>query len=88
MTILPITLSLPYVFLFGFDQERSLAITSFAICGFSNVASIGIMMGALIGMIPERKSELSELVIRAILVGNITSFMTACFSGKALNIVE
>lgn len=63
------------------QQERSMAIATFSLCGFSGIGSIGIVLGALVGMVPERKSDLSQMVIRAVLVGNTASYMTGCFAG-------
>jgi nucleoside permease NupC len=55
---------------------------AFNLCGFSNIASIGIQLGALGAMAPSRRSDLSKVIIRAMIAGNIACFMTACISGK------
>ena len=56
-------------------------ITTYALCGFSNFASIGIMMGVLGAMAPDRKSDAAGMAVSAMLAGNIACFMTACVAG-------
>ncbi|MFN9970547.1 MAG: nucleoside transporter C-terminal domain-containing protein [Phycisphaerae bacterium] len=57
---------------------RSAAIMTYALCGFSNFASIGIQVGGIGGLIPERRTELSRLGLRAMIGGTIACCMTAC----------
>jgi CNT family concentrative nucleoside transporter len=56
----------------------------FALCGFANFSSIGIQLGGIGGMAPERRSDLARLGLRAMLGGTLASFMTACFAGLLL----
>lgn len=63
-------------------QDRSTVIATYALCGFSNVGSIGIMLGALGAMAPTRRQDLSKIVVRAMICGNVACFLTACISGK------
>ncbi|XP_071158639.1 solute carrier family 28 member 3-like [Mytilus galloprovincialis] len=65
----------------GILQDRSVVISTYALCGFSNISSIGIQLGALGAMAPSRRSDLSKVIIRAMIAGNIACFMTACISG-------
>ncbi|XP_060066328.1 solute carrier family 28 member 3-like [Ylistrum balloti] len=65
----------------GILAERSVVISTYALCGFSNISSIGIMLGALGAMAPSRKSDLSQVVFRAMIAGNVACFMTACIAG-------
>ena len=65
-------------------QVRSEIIATYALCGFANLSSIGIQLGALGPMAPSRKGELAQVVLRALLGGIVTSLMTACVAGKAL----
>ncbi|XP_021374213.1 solute carrier family 28 member 3-like isoform X1 [Mizuhopecten yessoensis] len=65
----------------GVLSERSVVISTYALCGFSNISSIGIMLGALGAMAPSRKSDLSQVVVRAMIAGNVACFMTACIAG-------
>ncbi|CAG0891715.1 unnamed protein product, partial [Darwinula stevensoni] len=65
-------------------SERSEIIATYALCGFANLGSIGILMGALSGLIPERRSEISKLVVRAMIAGNMACLLTACVAGTLL----
>lgn len=62
-------------------QPRSLVIASYALCGFANFSSIAIQIGGIGGLVPERKSELAQLGLRAVLGGSLASFITACYAG-------
>ncbi|KAL8560386.1 hypothetical protein ACOMHN_006117 [Nucella lapillus] len=65
----------------GLMSERSVVISTYALCGFSNLTSMGLMLGALGGMAPSRRSDISGLVFRAMIAGNVACFMTACIAG-------
>lgn len=56
-------------------------IATYAICGFSNFASVGIQLAILGGMAPKRKHLLSKLALRALFAGSISCFMTASLAG-------
>ncbi|XP_028926453.1 sodium/nucleoside cotransporter 2 [Ornithorhynchus anatinus] len=60
---------------------RAEIITTFALCGFANLSSIGIMLGGLTSMVPKRKSDFSKIVIRALLTGACVSLVNACVAG-------
>uniref|UniRef100_A0ACB8E4G6 Uncharacterized protein n=1 Tax=Sphaerodactylus townsendi TaxID=933632 RepID=A0ACB8E4G6_9SAUR len=60
---------------------RAETITTFALCGFANLSSIGIMLGGLSSLAPQRKSEFSSIVVRALLTGACVSLMNACIAG-------
>jgi len=78
---------LAYKQLVGMKGElspRSLAIATYALCGFANFGSIGIMIGGIGGMAPERRADLSRLSLRALAGGAIASFLTACIAGILL----
>jgi len=62
-------------------QERSVVILTYALCGFSNFASIGIQIGGLGAMAPERQSDLARLGLRAMLGGTLATCMMACVAG-------
>ena len=62
-------------------SERSVTIITYALCGFSNFASIGIQVGGIGGLIPERRTELTQLGLRAMLGGTLACLMTACVAG-------
>lgn len=60
---------------------RSRIILSYALCGFSNFSSIAIQIGGIGGLAPNRKKDLAQLGVRAIIGGTLTAFMTACIAG-------
>ncbi|XP_065590375.1 sodium/nucleoside cotransporter 1-like isoform X1 [Cyrtonyx montezumae] len=62
-------------------SERAESITTFALCGFANLSSIGIMLGGLTSMVPHRKSELASIVLRALLTGICVSMLNSCLAG-------
>lgn len=64
-----------------FVSYRSEVIGTYALCGFANFGSIGIQLGALAAIAPSRKSDLSRIVLRAMVAGNVACFMTACIAG-------
>jgi CNT family concentrative nucleoside transporter len=65
-------------------SERTRDIMMFALCGFANFSSIGIQLGGIGGIAPERRGDLARLGLRAMLGGTLASFMTACFAGLLL----
>ena len=62
-------------------SERSIIITSYALCGFANFGSIGIQLGGIGSMAPDRKKDLSKIVFKAMLGGAIASWLTASIVG-------
>jgi CNT family concentrative nucleoside transporter len=62
-------------------SQRTIDIMAYALCGFSNFASIGIQIGGLGGMAPERQGDLAQLGLRAMLGGTLACLMTACLAG-------
>lgn len=60
---------------------KSELIATFALCGFANFSSIGIQIGGIGGLAPDRRSDLARLGIRAVLAGSLASFMTATLAG-------
>jgi concentrative nucleoside transporter, CNT family len=65
-------------------DPRSFAIATFALCGFANFSSIGIQIGGIGALAPERKNDLSRLGLRALAAGTLANFMTACIAGMLL----
>lgn len=59
-----------------------MGITTFAICGFANPSSLGILIGTLSAMAPQRRSVITGVAVRAFIVGCIICFMSASFAGK------
>ncbi|XP_077120333.1 sodium/nucleoside cotransporter 2 [Ranitomeya variabilis] len=62
-------------------SERAEVITTFALCGFANISSIGIMLGGLSSMAQERKGDLAKVVVRALMTGACVSFVNASIAG-------
>jgi len=58
-------------------SERSRMILTYAICGFANVASVGIMTGGMTALMPERRGEIFSLAWKALLPGFLATLMTA-----------
>ncbi|XP_053373013.1 solute carrier family 28 member 3-like [Mercenaria mercenaria] len=65
----------------GFITEKSEIIATYALCGFANFGSIGITLGGLGALAPTRKSDLTRMVVRAMICGNVACFLTACIAG-------
>jgi CNT family concentrative nucleoside transporter len=65
----------------GTLSPRSLLIMTYALCGFANPGSLGIMIGGMGTMAPERRSEIVELGLRSIFSGTLTSCMVASVVG-------
>ncbi len=62
-------------------SKRGLMIATYGLCGFANPGSLGIMIGALAGMVPERRSEVAQLSVKAFIGGTLAAFTTACVAG-------
>lgn len=65
-------------------SQSSRVIMTYALCGFANISSIGILIGGLGGMVPEKRDLIIELGFKALLVGTLAS----CFSGTMVGIVS
>ncbi len=65
-------------------SERSRVIATYALCGFSNLGTIGIEIGGIGPMAPEREPELARFGLRAMLGGLLASCMTACIAGALI----
>jgi CNT family concentrative nucleoside transporter len=65
-------------------DPRSFTIASFALAGFANFSSIGIQLGGIGALIPDRKHELARLGLRAMLAGTLANFLSATIAGILL----
>jgi CNT family concentrative nucleoside transporter len=65
-------------------DPRSFVIASFALAGFANFSSVGIQIGGIGALVPERKSDLARLGFRAMLAGTLANFISACIAGMLL----
>lgn len=79
--------------LYGFDMIREMgsqlsvrseAIVTIAICGFSSISSIGILIGGLGGLAPSRKHDIARLGLRALVASTLANFASACVAGALL----
>ncbi|RJR23187.1 MAG: nucleoside:proton symporter [Desulfobacteraceae bacterium] len=62
-------------------HPRSRLIMTYALCGFANFGSLGIMIGGMGSMVPEKRGEIATLGIKSILSGTITTCMTGAVVG-------
>jgi CNT family concentrative nucleoside transporter len=62
-------------------SPRSKLLMTYALCGFANFGSLGILIGGMGAMVPERRSEIVELGMKSILAGTIATCMTAAVVG-------
>jgi CNT family concentrative nucleoside transporter len=65
-------------------DPRSFIIASFALAGFANFSSVGIQLGGIGALVPERKRDLAQLGIRAMLAGTLANFLSATIAGILL----
>ena len=62
-------------------KERSVVISTYALCGFANFSSIAIQVGGIGTIAPERRQDLAKLGMYSLLGGTLACFMTACIAG-------
>lgn len=62
-------------------SPRSQAILIFSLCGFANFSSIAILLGALGKLIPERRAEIAQLGLRALLAATLANLSSAAIAG-------
>ncbi len=65
----------------GKISQRAIIIATYALCNFANIGSIGIMIGGITGMAPQRQQDLARMGVRAMIGGLLASFITACIAG-------
>jgi len=68
----------------GVLSERSRLILTYAMCGFANLGSLGISIGALAAMAPERRAEIVELVPRAVVAGMLATWLSGAVIGTLI----
>jgi CNT family concentrative nucleoside transporter len=64
--------------------ERTVAILTYALCGFANFSSIGIQLGGIGALIPSRKAMLSDLAFLALVGGSLSNLLSACIAALLL----
>jgi concentrative nucleoside transporter, CNT family len=62
-------------------EARSRLIMTYAVCGFANVGSLGILVGGLAAMVPERRAEVAQLGVRSVLSGTISTCLSGAVAG-------
>ncbi|MFN4147909.1 MAG: nucleoside transporter C-terminal domain-containing protein, partial [Runella sp.] len=65
-------------------DAKTIAITSFALCGFANFSSIAIQVGGISELAPNRRSDLARLGFKALICGTLASYMSATLAGLLL----
>ncbi len=65
-------------------SERTIAILTYALCGFANFSSIGIQLGGIGQLVPEKRALLSELGLLAVLGGTLSNLLSAMIAGLLL----
>jgi CNT family concentrative nucleoside transporter len=68
----------------GSIDPKSFTIATFALCGFANFSSIGIQLGGIGALAPNRRHDLARLGLRAMFAGTLANFMTATIAGFLL----
>ncbi|MDX9750855.1 MAG: nucleoside transporter C-terminal domain-containing protein [Flavobacteriales bacterium] len=61
--------------------DKGLHIVSFAICGFANFSSVGMQIGGIGALAPERRADLAQLGLKALFCGTLASYMSATIAG-------
>lgn len=62
-------------------HPKTIAITSFALCGFANFSSVAIQIGGIGELAPSRRSDLAKLGFKALICGTLASYMSATLAG-------
>lgn len=65
----------------GALSPKTIAIVSFALCGFANFGSLGIQIGGISALEPSRRNDLTKVAVRALAAGTLASYMSATFAG-------
>jgi CNT family concentrative nucleoside transporter len=62
-------------------SQRAAILGTYAMCGFANFSSVGIQLGGIGGIAPERRSDLARIALRALVAGAFASWCTCCMAG-------
>ena len=65
-------------------SPRSFTIATFALCGFANLGSVGMQIGGIGALVPERRNDLAKLGVRAMLAGTMANLISASIAGMFL----
>ncbi|MEM6425353.1 MAG: nucleoside transporter C-terminal domain-containing protein [Cyanobacteria bacterium P01_D01_bin.128] len=80
-TAIPPYLTLASLSAEGTISDRTLLIVSYVLCGFAHIPSVGIFVGGLSGLVPERRKDISSLGWKALWAGTLATLMTGCVAG-------
>lgn len=69
----------------GVLDAHTLAVATFALCGFANFSSIGIQLATYTSLVPERRAEVARYGLRAILAGTLSNLMSATIAGMFIS---
>jgi CNT family concentrative nucleoside transporter len=64
--------------------EKGLLIVSIAICGFANFSSVGMQIGGIGALVPERRADLANLGMKALFCGTLASYLSATIAGLVI----
>jgi concentrative nucleoside transporter, CNT family len=78
-------LSLSEMKVAGLLSEKSIVISTYALCGFANFSSIAIQIGGIGGMAPERQGDISRLGMRALLAATLATMLSGTIAGALLS---
>jgi CNT family concentrative nucleoside transporter len=67
-------------------SERTVAVVTFALCGFANFSSIAIQMAVTGGLAPEQRPVIARLGIKALVAGSLSNLMSAALAGLFLSL--
>ncbi len=65
-------------------SDKSIAVISFALCGFANLSSLAILLGGLGNLAPNRRPDIARLGFRAIIAGTLSNLLSAAIAGMFL----
>lgn len=67
-------------------SEKTIAIITFALCGFANLSSIAILIGGIGAMAPNRRGDIARMGVKAVLAGTLSNLMSAAIAGLFIGI--
>lgn len=65
-------------------SPRAFIIATYALCGFANFGSIGVIIGGIGGLVPERRADIARFGLRSMVAGTLASFTTAAIAGMLI----
>jgi CNT family concentrative nucleoside transporter len=65
-------------------SEKTVAILSFALCGFANISSLAILIGGLGNLAPARRNDIARLGLKSVLAGALASLLSAAIAGMLI----